>query len=101
MKLDEIVGYLPLWMVSIIVAFWEPQTFWAMHVYVPLSLEVRCSIVSFLPFPLKVVVPFIWNHVKVISCEAVKLEQDRVTDVPWAIWPELVDVTDVFTGGSD
>lgn len=82
------------------VAFWEPQMFWAAHVYNPLSLELRCSIVKFCPVPLKVMVPFMWNQVKVVRGEAVKLVQDRVRDFPTTIRSELATVTDVFTGGS-
>lgn len=100
MKLYGVV-YLPSRMVSTMLAFWEPQVFWALHVYIPLSVDLRCSMVSFRPVPLKVVVSFIWNHVKLVSFEEVKLEQDRVSDVPWTICPGLVTFTDVFTGGSD
>lgn len=82
------------------VAFWEPQMFWAAHVYNPLSLELRCSIVKFWPVPLKVMLPFMWNQVKVVRGEAVKLVQDRVRDFPTTIRSELATVTDVFTGGS-
>lgn len=83
------------------VEFWEPQVLWAMQVYTPLSLGLRCSMVSVGPVPLNVVLSFVWNHIKAVRGEAVKLEQDRVSDVPWTIGPGLVTITDVFTGGSD